>query len=120
MLNAPFFRLHRRDRNSELMDQPALLDAEHRRALAGLRAIHVVSRSSAILWLPVRRLAAELGVRSLRVLDWACGGGDVAVGRARKSRRAGIHIALVGCDRSPRALEVARAGRASRRECGVH
>ncbi len=110
-----FFDLDRRDRQPELMDQPGLDDAQHRRALAGLRSINVISRSSAILWSAVRRLAAELGVRSLRVLDLACGGGDVGIGLARTARRFGLDIVLVGCDRSPLALDVARA-RASRVE----
>jgi SAM-dependent methyltransferase len=85
-----------------------LCELEHRRALAGLRRINLLSRTSAVLWKQVRRLGTELNVRSLRVLDLACGGGDVGIGLVQRGRRAGLEIELCGCDLSPVAIEVAR------------
>jgi len=101
-------RLALRDRRPELMDQFELNEAEHRHALDGLCSVNVISRSSSILWSAVRRLAIDLKTDSLRVLDLACGGGDVGVGLVLKARRYGVGISLLGCDRSPVAVAVAR------------
>lgn len=99
----------RRNLQPELMDQPGLDPAEHARALAGLRRINRFSGSAAILWPALRALAAESPGRTLRVLDVACGGGDVVVALARRARRAGIRCEFIACDISPVALEIARA-----------
>lgn len=53
-------------------------------------------------------LNARLG-RPVRVLDLACGGGDALHGVANRARRAGVPVALHGCDVSRVALERARA-----------
>ncbi|MBI3466745.1 MAG: methyltransferase domain-containing protein [Planctomycetes bacterium] len=89
------------------MDQPGLDERLHRQALDGLRRVNWLSRTGSILWRPVERLARELGVSSLRVLDLACGGGDVGVGLARKAKRHGLNLRLVGCDLSPVAVRCA-------------
>ena len=90
------------------MDRPDVGETEHRHALAALSRINWLSDSSGIFWPALRRLARETG-RPLRVLDLACGGGDVTIALARRARRAGIACEFVGCDLSPVALEVARA-----------
>ena len=97
-----------RHRQAELMDQPDLAEAEHLRALAGLRRINSISRSSRLLWPDVRRLAERVRERPLRILDVACGGGDVTVGLAQLGRRQGIELAVTGCDISPVAIGQAR------------
>lgn len=97
-----------RQRQAELMDQPDLAEGEHLRALAGLRRINSISRSSRLLWPDVRRLAERVHERPLRILDVACGGGDVTVGLAQLGQRHGIELAVTGCDISPVAIGQAR------------
>jgi len=96
--------LSQRNLQPEIMDQPDLDNASHRQALAGLRRINFVSGTVRILWSPIKSLAKALGVRRLRVLDIASGGGDVAVGLWRKARRAGLGVDIVGYDKSPTAV----------------
>jgi SAM-dependent methyltransferase len=98
--------LARRHRHPELMDDPALDPAEHRRALAALVRINAVSGSAGVLWPSLRRLATELN-RPLRVLDIATGAGDVPAELHRRAVRAGLPIEFAGCDLSPVAVEVA-------------
>ncbi|MFM9962907.1 MAG: methyltransferase domain-containing protein [Planctomycetaceae bacterium] len=102
-------RLTDRHREAELMDEPSLDVSQHARALAGLRRVNWWSRSAAIVWPDLQRLAAEYSSeRPLRLLDVACGGGDVTATIARWARRAGLPIRVSGCDISPTALEIAR------------
>jgi ubiquinone/menaquinone biosynthesis C-methylase UbiE len=86
----------------ELMDDPALDAAEHRRALAGLARINVLSRAGAGLWRGVRRLVPRAQVASL--LDVAVGSGDVLIDVARRAQSGGVTLALEACDVSAEAL----------------
>lgn len=95
-----------RRRYDELMDQPALDTHAHLRALAGLRRINRASRTGPVLWKQVRAVAGRR--RALRVLDVACGGGDLAVWLMRRARRSGIRLQVDGCDISPVAVNAAR------------
>jgi len=99
--------LRQRQRRDELMDQPTIGEVEHRQALAGLARINWLSNSSGIFWPPLRRLADTLD-HPLRVLDVACGGGDVTIALAQRARRAGLACEFTGCDMSAVALAVAR------------
>lgn len=89
------------------MDQPGLDEAQHLRALRGLGRINRVSRSAGILWPAIAGEARQGGGEPLRVLDLASGGGDVAIGLARRARRAGLRVAIEGCDVSPAAVAFA-------------
>jgi SAM-dependent methyltransferase len=101
--------LRARRRIPELMDDPALDPADHRRALAGLARLNRFSNSAGVLWPPIRKLARELG-RSVRVLDVATGSGDVPRELLRRAGRAGIGMEIAACDLSPTAIaEAARA-----------
>lgn len=91
----------------ELMDAPDLDPARHLRALEGLARVNAVSLSAGRVWAEIEQLA-RLGVRPVRVLDVACGGGDVLAALARRAARAGFDVQLSGCDRSRTALERAR------------
>ena len=71
--------LRLRHRVTELMDQPGLDEQLHRKALRGLRRVNWFSRSSGILWSAILGLARQVESRPLRVLDIACGGGDVTM-----------------------------------------
>jgi 2-polyprenyl-3-methyl-5-hydroxy-6-metoxy-1,4-benzoquinol methylase len=94
------------------MDDPGLSAREHEEALAGLATINRVSGTVGALWRPLKNLANRFG--PLRVLDIACGGGDVAVALAGRAKRRGVPLTIHGCDLSQRALEVARDGAKAR------
>ena len=100
-------RLGQRDLQPELMDQPQLDPLEHALALLGLARVNWFSRSDAILWPTLRSFALEQKGDPLRVLDVACGGGDVTCALAKRARRAGLNVMLAGCDLSDTALSVA-------------
>lgn len=108
--------MHARILVPEVMDQPDLDPAVHGRALDGLGRIHVVSRSVATLWPPLRELSSTSRGVPLRVLDLACGGGQVAIGLAQRARAEGADLEICGCDRSRVALDYARRHAA---RCGV-
>jgi SAM-dependent methyltransferase len=118
-LSNPFPRLSARHRVAEIMDDPALDPARHRRALKALERINRVSLTAPRLWSEIARLARD-GVRPVRVLDVACGGGDVLLDLERRARRAGVDVELHGCDRSAVALDRARARAAGRASCTFH
>lgn len=96
--------LKHRDRQPELMDDPALDESQHEHALRGLRRVNALSGSTAILWPAIRDVAQRVSGRPLRVLDIASGGGDLAVGLATRARQTGINLNVVGCDISPLAV----------------
>jgi len=108
-MRAGFATLGARNRQPELMDQPGLDERLHAHALRSLSRINWISRTSATIWRPIRKLALELNLsRPLRILDVACGGGDVAIGLAQRAERAGINVQVDGCDINPVAVEHAR------------
>jgi SAM-dependent methyltransferase len=111
--------LSRRRRRPEVMDQPDLSPSRHAHALAGLARINLLSGSAGILWPALAALARRRHPGPTRVLDLACGGGDVAVRLWGRARRAGLSLQLEGCDRSPVAVELAR-DRAARAGADVH
>lgn len=98
-----------RVRTGELMDDPGLNRQAHEHALRALGRAAAVSRTAASMWPAIRRAALRQPDRPLRVLDIACGGGDVPVAVARRMAAAGIDGEVVGCDVSPVALEYATA-----------
>jgi 2-polyprenyl-3-methyl-5-hydroxy-6-metoxy-1,4-benzoquinol methylase len=109
-MGAGFATLESRNRQPELMDQPGLDAGLHAHALRSLSRINWISRTSAMIWRPIRKLACEADLsRPLRILDVACGGGDVAIGLAKRAGRAGINVQVDGCDINPVAVEHARA-----------
>jgi 2-polyprenyl-3-methyl-5-hydroxy-6-metoxy-1,4-benzoquinol methylase len=100
--------IRERDVQPELMDQPDLDPALHVRALRGLQRINVVSRSAAILWPTIAEISRQQAPHRVRVLDIACGGGDIAVALARRAQRAGLPIDVDGCDVSDCAIQEGR------------
>ena len=115
------------------MDDPALPATDHMHALDALALINMLSLTSAQVVRAIHRLDAGrhsrrplAGYRDgpLKVVDIACGGGDVTTAVARRlSRRlpAGADgtpaVQVTGLDKSPRA--VARAERHSRKRTGT-
>lgn len=104
----PPFPLHRRCRQPELMDQPGLDGRIHLRALRALERINRLSRTGAMYWPALCRLASESPNRPLKLLDIACGGGDVCRDLVRRANRKGMDLKIVGCDVSPTAIAFAR------------
>jgi SAM-dependent methyltransferase len=99
--------LSRRRAVPELMDSPDLEPERHASALRALARVNVLSLTAQRVWKRVEGLAAT-GHVPVRVLDLACGGGDVAVAVARRARRSGLSVEVHGCDRSSFALDQAR------------
>lgn len=98
-----------RRRQAELMDEPTLDAAEHARALIGLARVNWWSRSAAIVRPTLRQLAADCSSeRPLRLLDVACGGGDVTAAVARWTRDERLPVRVSACDISPTALDISR------------
>lgn len=101
--------LTERDLQAELMDDPAIDPADHQAALKGLRRVNRWSRSAAILWPAIRDLARSSD-QPIRVLDLACGGGDVTREIARRTRKANLPVEIHGCDAHPFAVQCSRVG----------
>ena len=96
--------------------------AKHIQALRALARVNRVSLVAARVWREILHL--HRGHRDggrhnggpddrgedgpLRILDVACGGGDVPVDLARRAHKAGIPLVVHGCDSSLVALEHAR------------
>jgi 2-polyprenyl-3-methyl-5-hydroxy-6-metoxy-1,4-benzoquinol methylase len=99
--------LTQRHREPEIMDRPDLDVAQHVHALAALRRINFWSGTAGFLWRAIAELARET-TGTVRVLDVATGGGDTPIRLWHKARRAGIDVAIAGCDKSATAIEHAR------------
>jgi len=95
------------------MDQPKLSADVHEEALLGLARLNWLSRSSRNFWPALRQLVQSQSDQTIRVLDLACGGGDVTVALARAARREGYNMEFTGCDFSEVALAVARKNAAA-------
>jgi len=107
------------------MDAEDLDPVRHVQALRALARVNRVSLVAARVWREVLHLSRGSRDRSsrgrrdrkehrpLRILDVACGGGDVMVDVARRAQQASLPLVVQGCDLSPVALEHARreAGR---------
>jgi 2-polyprenyl-3-methyl-5-hydroxy-6-metoxy-1,4-benzoquinol methylase len=91
------------------MDREGLDPEAHHQALNAIARINFISKSSRILWPPIRDLCRERrragDARPVRVLDIATGGGDVPVGLWRLGQRKGLPLKVAGCDFSPLAVE---------------
>ena len=110
--------LRGRHSEPELMDAPDLDPTQHVQALQALARVNRVSGVAARVWKDVVHMSRGQRVQDrggpLRILDVACGGGDVMLDVARRARAADVPLEVHGCDVSPVALEHAR-GEATRR-----
>jgi SAM-dependent methyltransferase len=101
------------------MDRADLDPDRHRHALRGLERINRLSGSAGIIWSPTRRLAEQANGQPLRVLDVACGAGDLSIALFQRAARTGLNLHLEAADISPRALDYAR-GRADDTGARIH
>jgi len=90
------------------MDDPGLDAGLHRQALRGLGRVNQISFTARHFWPAIEQLSNQLGGRPVRVLDVACGGGDVAITLSNIAKRRGVAVEVRGCDLSPTALEHAK------------
>ncbi len=101
--------MEQRQLQPERMDDPTLDSSLHRQALRGLARINCFSRSAAMIWNPLRAQLAlrHCNVSAKRVLDVACGGGDVTLELQRLADRDDVNVRVDGCDISPIAVQTA-------------
>ncbi len=92
---------------SELMDSPDLDADSHRHALSGLRRVNLLSGTGSKLARAILRFTKESD-QPLKILDLACGSGDVSISVARTLAQAGRSAHVTGWDRSPVAVAVAQ------------
>ncbi len=92
----------------ELMDDPNLAEKEHHQALHGLRRVNQLSRTAKVIARSIIQHCTNQKLAFVRVLDLACGGGDVTVQVARLLRQAGLSAEVHGWDVSQTAIDFAR------------
>jgi 2-polyprenyl-3-methyl-5-hydroxy-6-metoxy-1,4-benzoquinol methylase len=111
--------LRERNRVAEWMDQPDLCPRLHAQALAGLRRINAWSGTARQVWRGIARIAQERKLSRLRILDVACGGGELVQALARRAHESHFYADVHGCDLSPTAVELAwaAAGRIAGNRC---
>lgn len=98
-------RLDTRHLVPERMDDPALDPRLHAEALRAFRWINLFSGTVGSVW---HCLVSKDDGSPVRVLDVACGAGDVSLGIASRARKSGRAVSVEGCDISPTAVGVAR------------
>lgn len=97
--------LNERVLEGELMDAPDLAANLHHSALKGLQRVNRLSGTAQVL---ANRIASTFrNQANLRILDLACGGGDVTIGLAQQLSRRGIDASIEGWDRSDTAVQFA-------------
>src|ERR1700674_4862628 len=88
--------LSHRHRQPEIMDAANLPASLFVDTLKGLGRVNAVTRSSRIMWPDLKAAAMRHPDRPIRVLDVACGGGDVLLALWRLACRAGLKVELEG------------------------
>ncbi|MBI1382468.1 MAG: methyltransferase domain-containing protein [Planctomycetaceae bacterium] len=105
-----------RERLPEWMDDPDLPREAHVLALRGLARLNRLAAVAVGQCTRLEAFARARGLRRLRVLELASGGGDNALALVRRAARRGLELDYVGLDLSPVAVQLAtaRAERAPR------
>ena len=99
--------LSQRQLRPEWMDRPDVDPREHAVALRALERVNWISGSHYPIWRAIRALAHRGSGDPIRVLDVACGGGDITVNLARAAKRARVNVTVAGCDLSETAIAFA-------------
>lgn len=112
--------LKRRRLTPERMDQPGLDPVDHAKALTGLARLNRLSGAGRVLWPAVESAYAQHQagrqgdeLKPFRVLDIACGSGDVTRGLALRSKAKKMNAAFRGCDIAQTAVDEAKGHRAN-------
>ncbi len=100
-------KLNERVLEGELMDAPDLAADLHHSALKGLQRVNRLSGTARVL---SRKIVSLFGAppTNLRILDLACGGGDVTIALARQLKSVGVQATIEGWDRSDTAVAFAK------------
>jgi len=106
-----------RHRQPEIMDAPGLPAPRLVETLKGLGLVNAITRSARLMWPDVVAGAKRHPGQGFRVLDVACGGGDVLITLARWAAKAGLNIEFTGCDASHDAVNYARGAAAKADAC---
>ncbi len=88
----------------EWMDDPWLDHSRRIGALNGLHRINAWSRTANYLWRAITHIASRRNLNQLRVLDVACGDGDLAIQIADRAARTNAKLEVYGCDISTTAV----------------
>lgn len=99
-----FSAVDKRRLEPEEMDRPGLDAHAHDAALEGLRRINALSLTARHFLRHLKALHSTQPQRPLRVLDIACGGGDVVRSLAMLAARRSLPIEIDGCDLSLHAI----------------
>ncbi len=102
-----FSSLRSRDLQPELMDDPDLEPERYLGSLRGLWRVNAVTGRAKILWPEILAAARATPGAPLRVLDVACGGGDVPIALLRRLRSRRLSVVIDGCDVNPIAVQQA-------------
>jgi len=102
-----FSNLRSRDLQPEWMDDPDLEPERYLGSLRGLWRVNAVTGSAKILWPEILAAARANSGAPLRVLDVACGGGDVPIALLRRLRARRLPVVIDGCDVNPIAVQQA-------------
>ncbi len=98
------------------MDAPGLGAREHHEALKGLALINRASGAAERIAGPILKMAREKGLGEIRILDVACGGGDVPLAVGEILGKQGLKVRVTLADKSETAIGEAtlraRAGKA--------
>ena len=100
------FGIEQRNLTDELMDDPGLEPKLHQKALSGLRRINWFTRAYRPIIKQVLQLNSDAR-QPTRVLDIACGAGDLLCAIGRAASGAGVPIHLFGQDISCEAVKIA-------------
>ena len=102
--------LSKRTLVGELMDDPLLPAKDHHQALNGLRRVNQLSRTAHVISSAIVEYWKASGKpSSLKILDLACGGGDVTVHVAEQLRKSQVNAEVHGWDLSRTAIDFAEA-----------
>jgi len=101
-----------RQRVAEIMDDPHLDPGLHADALKGLERLNTIGNSKKIIAAKIENLAKKIGAGknvSIKVLDLACGGGDLPAALASYLSARNVDVEILGLDVSETAIEYARS-----------
>ena len=99
--------LERRQLADERMEDRTLDASSHFQALRGLARLNRLSRTADALWAVLAGMEGRRNRGPVRVLDLACGSGDVTRRLAALAARDRMPFEFDGCDRNDRAVEFA-------------
>lgn len=99
----------------EKMDQPGLDPQSHAQALAALRRINFLSGTAYQISRQISKIAPPESQRSIRVVDLACGSGDVLIQLTQRLRQKYEQVETLGIDMSPFAIAQAQSLAVQRR-----